>query len=151
MRGQTNKFFKPVFRSRKSKSRNVSYVAEQTSFQFFKNCRSSKSRNSKHIEVWSRKSKRIKWGRTTNYNFSKIVGRVSQENRNISMRGQTNKFFKQVFLSGKSRNSKRIKWGRTNKLQFFKNVGRVSQENRNISRRGQTNNFFKQFFGPESR
>ena len=35
----------------------------------------------------------------TNYNFSKIVGRVSQENRNISKRGQTNNFFEQIFRS----------------------------------------------------
>ena len=27
------------------------------------------------------------------FNFSKIVGRVSQENQNKSMRGQINKFF----------------------------------------------------------
>ena len=70
----------------------------------------------------SRESRNVSNGvEQTSYNFSKIVGRVSQENRNIPRRGQTNKFFKQFFLSGKSRNSKRIKWGRTNKLQFFKN------------------------------
>ena len=105
MRGQTNKFFKQIFLSGKS-----------------------------------RKSKRIKWVKQTNYNFSKIVVRVSQENRNISRRGQTNNFFEQIFRSGKSINSKRINWGRTNKLQFFKNCrSSKSRKSKHIS-----NKFFKQ-------
>ena len=122
-RGQTNNFFKHVFRFRKSKSRNVSFGVEQTSFQFFKKCRSSKSKNSKHIEVWSRKSRKskcIKRGRTKKFSiFSKIVGRVSQENRNISRRGQTNNFFKHFFRSRKSKSRNVLKGVEQTSFHFF--------------------------------
>ena len=53
-------------------------------------------------------------------NFSKNVGRVSRESRNVFMRGLTKKILNKCF-GPKSRKSKRFKWGRTNKLQFFKN------------------------------
>ena len=79
------------------------------------------------------------------FNFSKIVGRVSRESRNILMRGLTNKFLNKCF-GPKSRKSKRFKWGRTNKLQFFKNCRLSKSKNLNISRRGQTNKLFKQVF-----
>ena len=52
MRGQTYKFLNKFFGPESRESRNISNGVEQTSFQFFKNCRSSKSRNSKHIEIW---------------------------------------------------------------------------------------------------
>ena len=49
MRGQTNKFFKQVFLSGKSrKSKRIKW-GRTNKLQFFKNCRSSKSRKSKHI------------------------------------------------------------------------------------------------------
>ena len=85
-RRQTNNVFKHVFWSRKSKSRNVSYGVEQTSFQFFKNCRSSKSRNSKHIEVWSRKSRHNSAGSSKqDFGILKIFDRESQ---NVSVFGR---------------------------------------------------------------
>ena len=84
------------------------------------------------------------------FNFSKIVGRVSREGRNIFMRGLTNKFLNKCF-GPKSRNPKRFKWDRTNKLQFFKNCRLSKSKNLNISRRGQTNKILNKFFCPESR
>ena len=47
MRGQTNKFLNKFFCPESRESQNVSNGVEQTSLQFFKNCRSSKSRKSK--------------------------------------------------------------------------------------------------------
>ena len=119
MRGQNNKFFKQVFlsgKSRKSKhikwGRTNKFTIFQKKIETYLGGFKQTIFLHKFLGPESRKSRTYqKMSNKQVFNFSKIVGRVSQENRKKSMRGQINKFFKQVFWSGKLKMSKRIKWG----------------------------------------